>query len=151
MGNIGSEIASEFRSDEDIVMGRYHVHKAPQKEAKKAKELSIKKQLKRKQIEAKKRQMIEFIHQQQLLAQVDQNLEQEETKETKANQSYTAQVLALQASYDGEPEPLERTQLPYLKDPKEMGSAWDIIKNSIGKDVTTLTVPVTFNEPIGML
>ena len=48
MGNIGSEIASEFRSDEDIVMGRYHVHKAPQKEAKKAKELSIKKQLKRK-------------------------------------------------------------------------------------------------------
>jgi hypothetical protein len=32
-----------------------------------------------------------------------------------------------------------------------MGSAWDIIKDSIGKDVTKLTVPITFNEPIGLI
>ena len=65
--------------------------------------------------------------------------------------SYTAQIQALRASYDNEPEPLVRPCLPYLKDPKEMGSAWDIIKDSIGKDVTKLTVPITFNEPIGLI
>jgi hypothetical protein len=61
MGNVGSEILSEFKSDEDIVLGRYHVHKAPRKEARANHELSTKKRLKKAKIEAKKREMLEML------------------------------------------------------------------------------------------
>ena len=48
-------------------------------------------------------------------------------------------------------EPLERKMLPYLKDPKFKISIWTIVKDSIGKDITKMSVPVYFNEPTGLL
>jgi hypothetical protein len=38
-----------------------------------------------------------------------------------------------------------------LKDPNLKISIWGIIKDSIGKDISRITVPVFFNEPISLL
>lgn len=48
-------------------------------------------------------------------------------------------------------EPLERDQLPFFKDPKLKISVWTILKDSIGKDISKITVPVYFNEPLSIL
>lgn len=45
----------------------------------------------------------------------------------------------------------ERELLPYFKDPKLKISIWTIIKDSIGKDVTKMSVPVYFNDPTNIL
>lgn len=50
-----------------------------------------------------------------------------------------------------EDEPLERDQLPWLKDPNAKVSFWAIIKDSIGKDISKLSVPVYFNDPTSLL
>ena len=42
-------------------------------------------------------------------------------------------------------DPEERDELPYLRDPKIKISFWSIIKDSIGKDLSKITVPVYFN------
>jgi len=52
----------------------------------------------------------------------------------------------------GEPDdPPEREVLPYFKDPKLKISIWTIIKDSIGKDITKMSVPVYFNDPTNIL
>jgi len=52
----------------------------------------------------------------------------------------------------GEPDdPPTREVLPYFKDPKLKISIWTIIKDSIGKDVTKMSVPVYFNDPTNIL
>lgn len=48
-------------------------------------------------------------------------------------------------------EPKERTELPWLKDPNIKISIWAIIKDSIGKDISKLTVPVYMNDPENLL
>lgn len=48
-------------------------------------------------------------------------------------------------------EPLERIELPWFKDPSVKVSIWAIIKDSIGKDISKLTVPVYFNNPTSLL
>lgn len=48
-------------------------------------------------------------------------------------------------------EPKERTELPWLKDPSIKLSIWAVIKDSIGKDISKLTVPVYFNDPLNLL
>jgi oxysterol-binding protein 1 len=49
-------------------------------------------------------------------------------------------------------DPEERHQLPYLKGDKQIKvSLWQILKDSIGKDIWRITVPVYFNEPLGAL
>lgn len=48
-------------------------------------------------------------------------------------------------------EPLEREELPYLKDPNAKVSIWAIIKDSIGKDISKLSVPVYFNDATSLL
>lgn len=48
-------------------------------------------------------------------------------------------------------EPLERDVLPYFKDPKLKISIWTIIKDSIGKDISKMSVPVYFNDPMNIL
>ena len=45
----------------------------------------------------------------------------------------------------------ERYELPYLKPPGQKVSVWKIIKDSIGKDLSKITMPVTLNEPLSML
>ena len=44
-----------------------------------------------------------------------------------------------------------REQLPFFKDPKIKISMWAIIKDSIGKDLSKITVPVYFNGPLSLL
>lgn len=48
-------------------------------------------------------------------------------------------------------DPPERYTLPYLRDPKKKISFWTILKDSIGKDITKLSVPVYFNDPTNIL
>lgn len=48
-------------------------------------------------------------------------------------------------------DPPERTELPWFKDPKMKISIWTIIKDSIGKDISKMSVPVYFNDPMNIL
>lgn len=49
-------------------------------------------------------------------------------------------------------EPLEREELPWLKDPNAKISIWAIVKDSIGKgDISKMSVPVYFNDPTSLL
>ena len=48
-------------------------------------------------------------------------------------------------------EPAERESLPWLKDPNAKVSIWAIIKDSIGKDISKISVPVYFNDPTSLL
>jgi hypothetical protein len=46
----------------------------------------------------------------------------------------------------------ERIALPILRDPKIKSSAlWTILKDMIGKDITKVSMPVLFNEPLSSL
>lgn len=45
----------------------------------------------------------------------------------------------------------KRVQLPAQKDPDNKPGLWQIIKDSIGKDISKITVPVFFNEPLSIL
>ena len=49
-----------------------------------------------------------------------------------------------------EDEP-ERDELFFFKDPKVKISILTIIKDSIGKDITKMSVPVYFNDPTNIL
>ncbi|MBW0483706.1 hypothetical protein O181_023421 [Austropuccinia psidii MF-1] len=46
---------------------------------------------------------------------------------------------------------VKRTTLPIKSDDRPSVSLWGILKNSIGKDLTKISFPVSFNEPISML
>lgn len=53
---------------------------------------------------------------------------------------------------DYDEEPLEREELPWLKDPNAKMSIWTVIKDSIGKgDLSKMSVPVYFNDPTSLL
>jgi hypothetical protein len=56
--------------------------------------------------------------------------------------------LLIEEEEENEPE---RDVLPYFKDPKVKISIWTIIKDSIGKDITKMSVPVYFNDPTNIL
>ncbi|RUS13921.1 Oxysterol-binding protein-domain-containing protein, partial [Endogone sp. FLAS-F59071] len=59
-------------------------------------------------------------------------------------------VPELQVSAVGYPKEL-RASLPIADNEKPTVSLWSILKNSIGKDLTRITLPVYFNEPTSML
>ncbi len=49
-------------------------------------------------------------------------------------------------------EPIEREELPWLKDPNAKISFFTIIKDSVGTlDLSKLSVPVYFNDPTSLL
>lgn len=48
-------------------------------------------------------------------------------------------------------ELIERVELPWLKDPKTKFSIWAIIKDSVGKDLSKISVPVYINDPTSIL
>jgi hypothetical protein len=48
-------------------------------------------------------------------------------------------------------DPPRRECLPFLKDPKIKISIWTILKDSIGKDISKISVPVYFNQPLSIL
>jgi len=60
----------------------------------------------------------------------------------------TNQIVVLE---EDDEEPLEREELPWLKDPNAKVSIWAIIKDSIGKDISKLSVPVYFNDCTSLL
>ncbi|KAH9810195.1 Oxysterol-binding protein-domain-containing protein [Melampsora americana] len=45
----------------------------------------------------------------------------------------------------------KRKTLPIKADDRPSVSLWGVLKNSIGKDLTKISFPVTFNEPVSML
>jgi len=49
------------------------------------------------------------------------------------------------------PDPPTRDRLPFFKDPKIKFSVWTIIKDSIGQDLTRITLPVYLNQPVSGL
>lgn len=48
-------------------------------------------------------------------------------------------------------DPSTRKVLPFFKDPKIKVSMWKIFKDSIGKDISKMAVPVYFNQPLSIL
>ena len=44
----------------------------------------------------------------------------------------------------------ERTTLPHLRPPNFKISFWSVLKELIGKDITKVSMPVYFNEPLSM-
>ena len=44
-----------------------------------------------------------------------------------------------------------RSQLPSFKDPNEKIRLFSVIKDMVGKDLSKITFPITFNEPISLL
>lgn len=55
------------------------------------------------------------------------------------------------SQFEEEMDPPIRDVLPFFKDPKIKISVWTIIKDSIGKDLTKMSVPVYFNDPASIL
>ena len=51
----------------------------------------------------------------------------------------------------GDTEPAERETLPALKDLNFKVSIWTILKDNIGKDVSKISMPVVFSEPLSSL
>ena len=44
----------------------------------------------------------------------------------------------------------ERRSLPFLRDPNKKPSFWKILKDLIGKDLSKVSMPVYFNEPLSL-
>ena len=53
--------------------------------------------------------------------------------------------------FDYSKEPKERKELPWFKDPNIKVSMWSIIKDSAGKDLSKMSVPVYFNDPTSLI
>ena len=49
------------------------------------------------------------------------------------------------------PDPPVRAELPFFKDPKIKISIWTVLKDSIHKDISKMSVPVYFNQPLSIL
>jgi hypothetical protein len=45
----------------------------------------------------------------------------------------------------------KRLTLPNLRPPDLKVSVWSILKEGIGKDLTKITMPIIFNEPLSIL
>jgi hypothetical protein len=57
-----------------------------------------------------------------------------------------------QIEFDQDDDPIERDELPWLKDPNAKLSIWTVIKDSIGSgDISKMSVPVYFNAPVSLL
>jgi hypothetical protein len=80
----------------------------------------------------------------------DTPVEIEEFQECDDDHPYE-EVTAVTESQELPLEPIERMELPWFKDPNIKVSIWAIIKDSIGKDISKLSVPVYFNDPTSLL
>lgn len=59
----------------------------------------------------------------------------------KKSQPGTLQILDIEG---------ERTTLPHLRSPDQKISLWKVLKEMIGKDLSKVSLPVYFNEPLSM-
>ena len=64
--------------------------------------------------------------------------------------SGSPKVSIIAKSLAGYPDKLRVVLPPRAKEANQV-SLWSILKNSIGKDLTRMTLPVNFNEPLSML
>lgn len=48
-------------------------------------------------------------------------------------------------------EPIERDELPWLKDPNTRYSIWSMIKDNMSKDLSRVSLPVYLNDPTSIL
>jgi len=46
---------------------------------------------------------------------------------------------------------VHRDRLPHLRDPNEKINIWKVVKESIGQELSKITVPVYFNEPLSFI
>mmetsp|Transcript_29776 Transcript_29776/g.29508 ORF Transcript_29776/g.29508 Transcript_29776/m.29508 type:complete len:151 (-) Transcript_29776:842-1294(-) len=46
---------------------------------------------------------------------------------------------------------VHRDRLPHLRDPNEKINIWKVVKESIGKELSKISVPVYFNEPLSFI
>lgn len=81
---------------------------------------------------------------------VDFGLLQKQIEEEKSGGNGLFQIYS--ATEDFEPWNFtKREQLPFFKDPKVKISIWTVLKDSIGKDLSKITMPVYFNQPLSLL
>jgi hypothetical protein len=89
---------------------------------------------------------VEVVGQMPVASTPQTNIQQEEKTAPVEDNSSTA----IQKSYKGYEDPV-RAKLPIDADNRPKVSLWGILKNMIGKDMTKMTLPVTFNEPTSLL
>ena len=53
-------------------------------------------------------------------------------------------------SLDENGEPMERDELPWLKDPSSRAGFYEILKNNMSKEFGRMSLPVYYNEPASM-
>ena len=44
----------------------------------------------------------------------------------------------------------ERLTLPHMRNPNQKVSVWQVMKDLIGKDLTKVSMPIYFNEPLSL-
>lgn len=82
---------------------------------------------------------------------VEQALSQPETDLDQWPDRFDTEVIDEVVKTSLEPYRHLRTELPIGKDDRPSVSLWAILKNNIGKDLSKITFPVSFNEPTSML
>lgn len=82
----------------------------------------------------------------QIIEEVVQNIDDEEEKVSHV----TTTLVKFNPKQLGEDHEC-RTELPYFRDPNKKISIWTIIRESIGQDLTKVTLPIILNEPVTML
>ncbi|KAH7694052.1 Oxysterol-binding protein, partial [Aphelenchoides avenae] len=69
--------------------------------------------------------------------------------EASSSQSNSERIYLLKV-YRRDPVFATRNELPAAAVPRDH-SVWSVVKNAIGRDLTKLTMPITFNEPLSFL
>ncbi|KAJ9475118.1 Oxysterol-binding protein-like protein [Pseudozyma hubeiensis] len=82
---------------------------------------------------------------------VEQALSQPETDTNKWPEKFDKNMIDDLVMESFEPYKHLRTHMPIGKDDRPSVSLWAILKNNIGKDLTKISFPVSFNEPTSML
>lgn len=80
-----------------------------------------------------------------------EKLHRDSYKKNPSSRSSSENCDTIQVGLDEFGEPLERDELPWLKDPDTKISLWAIIKDCIGKDLSKVSVPVYINDPSSTL
>ncbi|OMJ81258.1 hypothetical protein SteCoe_18315 [Stentor coeruleus] len=74
----------------------------------------------------------------------------ETSKSDESVQFEDAQSHYSEENADNQPIP-HRKCLPYLRNPNQKYNIWKVVKDSVGKELSKIAVPVYFNEPISFL
>ena len=99
--------------------------------------------------------LMESMKMSQVMVTVDSDGEEKEKEDLRRAFQKTYEIMnnekVVVEEYDEEEEPLERSELPASKDPNMKISPLTILKDNIGKDLSKISMPVFFNEPMNTL